>query len=103
MPLSWTRSSLYSSRRTWCASKRRMSGASNNYASMSESDRDMPETPFLTAQWRYLAMLNYAVDPALLAPFAPRGTELDSFAGHYYISLVGFRFLKTRLRGVRIP
>jgi uncharacterized protein YqjF (DUF2071 family) len=58
---------------------------------------------FLTAEWRYLAMLNYAVDPALLAPLVPRGTELDEFEGKTYISLVGFRFERTRLRGLWIP
>jgi hypothetical protein len=33
--------------------------------------------PFLTANWRYLAVLNYVVDPRLLAPFVPVGTEID--------------------------
>ena len=32
---------------------------------------------FLTAQWRHLVMLNYEVDPTLLASRVPRGTELD--------------------------
>jgi uncharacterized protein len=58
---------------------------------------------FLTAEWRYLAMLNYAVDPGLLAPLTPRGTELDEFDGKTYVSLVGFRFERTRLRGLWIP
>jgi uncharacterized protein YqjF (DUF2071 family) len=60
-------------------------------------------SPFLTAEWRSLAMLNYAVDPALLAPLVPRGTELDRFDGRAYISLVGFRFERTRVRGLWIP
>jgi uncharacterized protein YqjF (DUF2071 family) len=59
--------------------------------------------PFLTAEWRSLAMFNYAVDPALLAPLVPRGTELDSFDGRTYISLVGFRFERARVRGLWIP
>ena len=59
--------------------------------------------PFLTAEWRSLAMLNYVVDPALLAPMVPRGTELDSFDGRTYMSLVGFRFERTRVRGIWIP
>jgi uncharacterized protein len=54
---------------------------------------------FLSAEWRYLAMLNYAVSPELLNPFVPRGTELDSFNGKTFVSLVGFRFLNTRLFG----
>src|SRR5258708_20138471 len=58
---------------------------------------------FLTAVWRDLAMLNYAVDPALLRPFVPAGTELDSFDGKTYVSLVGFRFLQARVRGIRVP
>jgi uncharacterized protein YqjF (DUF2071 family) len=58
---------------------------------------------FLTAEWRFLVMLNYAVDPALLADFVPRGTELDSFEGKTYVSLVGFRFERTRVRGLWIP
>lgn len=44
-------------------------------------------------------MLNYEVDPALLREYVPRGTELDSFGGRTYVSLVGFRFLRTKLYG----
>lgn len=55
--------------------------------------------PFLTAQWRYLAMLNYEVDPAVLAPLVPKGTLLDDEGGHHYISLVGFLFLDTHIFG----
>jgi uncharacterized protein len=58
---------------------------------------------FLTAEWRYLALLNYAVDPSLLAQLVPRGTELDEFDGKTYMSLVGFRFERTRVRGIWIP
>jgi uncharacterized protein YqjF (DUF2071 family) len=32
---------------------------------------------FLTAEWRHLVMLNYVVDPDLLKPLVPTGTELD--------------------------
>ena len=58
---------------------------------------------FLTGEWRDLAMLNWAVDPALLQPFVPRGTELDTFHGHTFVSLVGFRFVDTRVLGVPVP
>jgi len=58
---------------------------------------------FLTAEWRYLLMLNYAIDPALLRPWVPRGTELDFFNGCTFVSLVGFRFLRTRVCGVGFP
>ena len=59
--------------------------------------------PFLTAEWRHLAMLNYQVDPAVLARDVPAGTELDSHEGKTFVSLVGFRFLNTRLLGLTIP
>lgn len=58
------------------------------------------ERVFLSAEWRDLVMLNYAVEPQLLREYVPRGTELDSFGGKTYISLVGFRFLRTKLFGV---
>jgi uncharacterized protein len=58
------------------------------------------ETIFLSAEWRDLLMLNYEVAPAILQKFVPAGTELDSFAGKTYVSLVGFRFCRTKLLGV---
>ena len=62
-----------------------------------------PERPLLTAEWRHLALLQYAVDPAVLLPLVPRGTELDSWQGRMVVSMVGFRFLDVRLLGVSIP
>jgi uncharacterized protein len=59
--------------------------------------------PFLTASWRYLAMLNYEVPPALLLPLVPPGTELDTWQGAALASMVGFRFLDTRVLGVAVP
>jgi len=64
---------------------------------------DQMPRPFLTAEWRYLAMLNYAIDPSPLRNLVPRGVELDQFGGRTYVSLVGFRFLRTRVRGMWIP
>lgn len=68
-----------------------------------ENVESAPMAPFLTAQWRYLALLNYAVDPALLAGRIPPGTELDFFGDRTYVSVVGFRFLRTRVMGVALP
>src|SRR6266576_4332509 len=59
--------------------------------------------PFLTANWRYLAMLNYVVDPALIEPLVPVGTEIDYENGETFVSIVGFLFLDTRLLGLAIP
>jgi uncharacterized protein len=58
---------------------------------------------FLSADWRYLAMLNYRVPPEWLEPFVPAGTELDLWDEAAYVSLVGFHFRDTRLFGVPIP
>jgi uncharacterized protein len=62
----------------------------------------MPRTEkiFLSAEWRDLLMLNYQVDPAILQKYVPDGTELDSFDEKTYVSLVGFRFFRTKLLGV---
>lgn len=58
---------------------------------------------FLTSEWRYLVMLNYEIDPAVLLPFVPTGTELDSWNGKTFVSMVGFLFLNTRVMGLVIP
>jgi hypothetical protein len=59
--------------------------------------------PFLRAEWRYLLMLNYEVPPALLRPLVPAGTALDLWQGRALVSVVGFRFLDTRVLGVPVP
>ena len=58
---------------------------------------------FLTAEWRDLAMLNYLVEPSVLAPLVPAGTELDRWNGATFLSVVGFMFLDTRILGVPVP
>src|SRR4029078_6426833 len=68
-----------------------------------ESATERKRGIFLTAEWRHLVMLNYAVEPALLAPLVPRGLELDQFAAITYVSVVGFLFLQTRGLGIPFP
>ncbi|AHM61567.1 hypothetical protein D770_16565 [Flammeovirgaceae bacterium 311] len=63
----------------------------------------MPAKTFLTAEWRKLIMANYAVNPKLLEPYLPYGTELDLWQGQCYVSLVGFLFQKVRLKGIPVP
>lgn len=58
---------------------------------------------FLTAEWRKLAMANYAVSPDLLKSYVPKHTELDLWNGDCYVSLVGFLFDNVRLKGIPIP
>ncbi len=63
----------------------------------------MTARSFLTASWHHLAMLNYRVDPALLAPHVPQGTTLDTHDGATWISLVAFLFDDTRVLGIKVP
>src|SRR3981081_74611 len=53
--------------------------------------------------WLYLAVLNFGVDPQILAPLVPPGTEIDYENGETFVSVVGFLFLDTRLLGLPIP
>lgn len=58
---------------------------------------------FLEAEWRKLAIANYMVDPNLLMAYVPYKTELDFWNGKCFVSLVGFRFINTKLKGFSIP
>ena len=58
---------------------------------------------FLEAEWRKLAMANYAIDPSILKNHLPNKTEIDLWNGTCYVSLVGFMFLNTKLKGISIP
>lgn len=62
-----------------------------------------PQPRFLTAEWRHLAMVNHVVPEHLLEPLVPAGVELDLWQGRALVSLVGFRFLRTRVLGVPVP
>jgi uncharacterized protein YqjF (DUF2071 family) len=65
-------------------------------------DEHVPESKrvFLSAEWLDLVMLNYEIEPSLLARHVPPGTSLDAFNGRTYLSLVGFRFHRTKLLGL---
>ena len=65
---------------------------------MSEASR-----PFLTAQWRNLIVLTYAVNPARLIDRVPPGTTLDSWRGQTLVSLLGFQFRDTKVLGAPVP
>jgi uncharacterized protein YqjF (DUF2071 family) len=59
--------------------------------------------PFLTAEWRNLLMINFEADPAVLQPYVPHHTELDTWNNTHYASLVGFLFTNTRVMGLSLP
>jgi len=48
-------------------------------------------------------MLNFIVEPSLLAHLVPHGTVLDSWNDRTFVSLVGFLFSNTRVLGIPIP
>lgn len=58
---------------------------------------------FLTAEWRKLILANYNIDPVLLQKYLPANTSLDLCNGKCYVSLVGFMFLNTKVKGLSIP
>ena len=68
-----------------------------------EHRRSHLNSVFLTAQWRFLVMLNFPIEPRVLSPYVPRGTELDAWNATTYVSLVAFQFVDTKVRGIAIP
>ena len=61
----------------------------------------LPKIRFLQAEWKNLLMLNYEVDPEILKPYLPVGTELDLWQGKALVSMVGFMFLNTKVLGIK--
>ncbi|CAM3681620.1 YqjF family protein [Flavobacterium chungbukense] len=58
---------------------------------------------FLKAEWKNLALFNYAVDAAILEKYLPAGTEIDIWNNKCYVSLVGFMFKNTKVLGLKVP
>ena len=58
---------------------------------------------FLKAEWRKLAIANYAIDPAVIQKYIPHKTELDLWNNTCYVSLVGFMFKNTKVLGLKVP
>jgi uncharacterized protein YqjF (DUF2071 family) len=58
---------------------------------------------FLEAEWRKLVIFNFEVEPSILHKYLPAGVELDDYNGKYFLSLVGFKFLNTKVWGIKWP
>ena len=57
-----------------------------------------------TQQWREVAFLHWAVDPALVEPLMPPGVHVDVHEGETYVGLVPFRMVGVGLgRGPGLP
>lgn len=66
-------------------------------APLSDSAPALTRPVVFGQQWQDLAMLHWAVDPALVAPLLPRGTRPDEHQGATYVGLIPFS-----MAGVRI-
>ena len=58
---------------------------------------------FLKAEWKNLVLVNYEIDPIILEPYLPYGTQIDLHEGKCFISLVAFLFKDTSVLGVKWP
>jgi uncharacterized protein len=58
---------------------------------------------FLSAEWRKLLIANYEVDSGILKNYLPHKTELDLWNNTCYVSLVGFMFVNTKVKGIKVP
>lgn len=59
--------------------------------------------PFLTAEWKHLCLITYAVPAGKLQRVIPRGLDLDQKDGQAFVSLVAFQFVNTRVFGIAWP
>lgn len=59
--------------------------------------------PFLTAVWKELTLINYRLDPAMLASVLPTGLVPDLKDGDAYASIVAFDFEETKVAGLPCP
>lgn len=81
-----------------------MTSPSDSYLKSSTDPGKFSEGPlFLSARWKWLIMANYICDPELLTDWLPSGTELDSWNNNCILSLVGFQFHDTRVKGISFP
>jgi uncharacterized protein len=70
---------------------------------LTSTQQSGPSGIFLTAEWRWLAMLNYRVSRDRIEPLVPSGTMLDLWEGTAFISVVGFLFERIRVLGIPLP
>ncbi|HET9236498.1 MAG TPA: DUF2071 domain-containing protein [Oligoflexus sp.] len=58
---------------------------------------------FLSAQWHHLILVNFEVPAHILQEFLPYGVEVDSWNNQTLVSLVGFSFAGTSVKGMTLP
>ena len=73
--------------------------ADRNRLPIDQSAPPLPGRVVFGQQWLDLAMLHWAVDPALVAPLLPRGTRPDELDGATYVGLIPFSMAGVRILG----
>lgn len=63
----------------------------------------MARSVFLTAEWKNLVHLTWAVDPARLEGYLPKGVVPEIIDGMAYVSLLTFDFVNTKVKGLAMP
>ena len=58
---------------------------------------------WMQTHWEDLLLVNYDVEREWVEKFVPAGCELDLYDGRALVSVVMFRFRKTRLAGIPMP
>lgn len=59
--------------------------------------------PFLSARWRDLILVTFAIPDELAVPLVPPGCEPDRWEGRCHVSLVALRMERVRVRGIAVP
>lgn len=59
--------------------------------------------PLLTARWRDLVLITFAVPDELAVPLVPPGCEPDRWNGRCHVSLVALQMERVRIRGIAVP
>jgi len=57
----------------------------------------------MRTHWEDLVMVNYEVNREWVQQFVPKGCELELFKGRAIVTVVAFKFRKTRIMRVKVP
>jgi uncharacterized protein YqjF (DUF2071 family) len=61
------------------------------------------ELAVVNGTWQHILMVNYEVEPSVLRPLLPKGTQLSAYEGRYFVTLSGQVFSRMSVFGIRIP
>jgi uncharacterized protein YqjF (DUF2071 family) len=61
------------------------------------------KTPLVNGSWQQVLMVNYVVEPSMLAPCLPCGTQLALHDGKCFVTVAGLIFSEISVLGLKIP